>query len=157
MSFKTKKTYFFWEASGVFWCQNRCQKCFLYKISHRYWYSKKNLTQKFPTKKNILKIKKYVFWKFSKFQRKNENSLWQKFTKEIFIFPLKIWNFWKTYFTMLKIMFLVEKKNELEKFSNINIDVKFYRDSIFGIYLGIRALLMPLWKNMFFCLKWHIS
>ena len=50
----------------ILWCQNRCQKWILYKILHRYWYSKFFLTQNFSTKKNILKIKKYIFWKFSK-------------------------------------------------------------------------------------------
>ena len=64
------------------------------------------------------------------------------FQREFFIFLLKIFRFSKNIFRFSK-LFFSPKIFELEFFSNIKIDVKNYRESIFGIHFGIRALLMP--------------
>ena len=40
-------------------------------------------------------------------------------------------------------LFFSSKNFESEKNLDIKIDIKFYRESIFGIYFGIRALLRP--------------
>ena len=100
-------------------------------------------------KKIILKIQNRKFWKkwkmqflpfFHKgetyFSLKNENF-------ENFIFQ------WKIFFAFMKKfknqkfqfskLFFSSKIFELEKISDIKIDVKFYRESIFGIYFGIGA------------------
>ena len=45
----------------------------------------------------------------------------------------------KIFFQFSKLCFS-SKNFELENFSNIKIDVKFYRESISGIYLGIREV-----------------
>ena len=101
---------------------------------------------KFFDEKNNFENSVIFFLKIFKFCKGKLYFSFEKyfsFFKGIFSFPFwKFSDFQKIFFWFSK-WFFSSKFFEVEKKSNINIDVKVFRESIFGIYFGIRALLMP--------------
>ena len=140
-----KKTFFDLASLGVaksFW---KCEKWILYKILHRSWYPKHS-PEIFFSMKNI--ILKNVYWNFGFCKGKICFPL----KKYFFVFQRKIvFSFTKFKNIFLKTrfrenifcfskLFFSSKKFESEKFLDIKIDVKFYRESIFRTPESIRAL-----------------
>ena len=126
-----------------------CEKWILYKILHRLWYPKIFSEIFFSTKKIILKIEIFDFWKMKNFHKGEKKSLKNYFFRK-FNFSMKIFfrlyeffSFFKNRKFQFSKLFFSSKNFESEKKLDIKIDVKFYRESIFGIYFGIRALLRP--------------